>query len=83
MGWRHDALPELAVFEGQQLTAVELLEWAGGDVADGMVAVSFVFAGRRLTISNALDENGLEFGAPHRNYRIHPLRDPGIRRGCW
>ncbi len=73
LGWRHDALPELAVLEGQRLTAVELLEWAGGDVADGMVAVSFVFADERVTISNALDENALELGTPHQSYRRHPL----------
>lgn len=63
-GWRHDALPELAAFQGRQLTAVELLEWAGGDFADGMIAVSFVFADNRVAISNAHDENDLEFGAP-------------------
>ncbi|MEI8406333.1 MULTISPECIES: hypothetical protein [unclassified Kribbella] len=73
LGWRHDARPELAVLEGRQLTAVELLEWTGGDVADGMVAVSFVFADERMTISNALDENALELGAPHHSYRTHPL----------
>jgi hypothetical protein len=69
LGWRHDAMAELAAFESQQLQAVELLEGAGCDVANGMVAVSFVFAGGRMTISNALDENDLEFGAPHVDYR--------------
>jgi hypothetical protein len=73
LAWRHDARPELAVLEGRQLTAVELLEWAGGDVANGMIAVSFVFTDDRLTISNALDENALELGTPHPNYRRHPL----------
>jgi hypothetical protein len=73
LGWRHDTLPELVVLEGQRLTAVELLEWADGDVADGMVAVSFVFADERVTISNALDENDLQLGTPYHGYRRHPL----------
>lgn len=74
LAWRHEARPELEVFKGRQLTAVELLEWTGGDVADSMVAVSFVFTDERLTISNALDENDLELGAPHPAYRRHPVR---------
>ncbi|MGC4938368.1 hypothetical protein [Kribbella sp. DT2] len=74
LGWRHDAVPKLSAVEGRRLTAVELLEWAGGDVADGMVAISFVFDEARVTISNALDENALELGAPHRGYQRHPLQ---------
>lgn len=73
LAWRHDARPELEGLKGRQLTAAELLECAGGDIADGMVAVSFVFADKRLTISNALDENDLELGPPHPSYRRHPL----------
>ncbi len=74
LGWQRDAVPELSALEGRRLTVVELLEWAGGDVADGMVAVSFVFDDERLTISNALDENSLEFGPPNPGYRRHALR---------
>ncbi|WP_433002641.1 hypothetical protein [Kribbella sp. CA-294648] len=73
LAWRPEPRPELEVLKGQQLTAVELLEWAGGDVADRMIAVSFIFTDNRLTISNALDENDLELGAPHPSYRRHPL----------
>ncbi|MEU4389832.1 hypothetical protein [Kribbella sp. NPDC023855] len=73
LAWRHDARPELEIFRGRQLTAVELLEWAGGDIADSMVATSFVFTDDRLTISNALDENALELGTPQASYRRHPL----------
>jgi hypothetical protein len=75
LGWRHDAKEELAAFAGHRLHAVELLEWAGRDAAGGMVAVSFVFTGGRVTISNAMDENGLEFGAPDAGYRRHLLGD--------
>jgi hypothetical protein len=56
---------------GQQLHSVELLEWGGGDVAQGMVAPSFVFERARLTVSNALDENCLEFGDPDHHYVRH------------
>lgn len=56
--------------QGHRLQAVELLEYRGEDVAHGMVAVSFVFPDGRMTISNGLDENLLEFGEP----------DPGFHR---
>ncbi|MGW4212707.1 hypothetical protein ACWEIJ_32310 [Lentzea sp. NPDC004789] len=64
LGWRHDARPETVALQGQQLHSAELLVYAGGDMADGMVAVSFAFPGGRVTISNGLDENSLEFGEP-------------------
>jgi hypothetical protein len=67
-GWRHDAVPELAAFQGHRLQTEELLEWVGRDVAAGMVAPSFVFEHGRLTVSNALDENSLEFGDPDPRY---------------
>ncbi|MEV6560492.1 hypothetical protein AB0M22_32560 [Nocardia sp. NPDC051756] len=73
LSWRHDTRPELVALEGQQLQAIELLEWAGRNVADGMVAVSFIFADDRVTISNGMDENELEFGAPLAEYRSHQL----------
>ncbi|MEU9835263.1 hypothetical protein AB0D67_27340 [Streptosporangium sp. NPDC048047] len=66
--WRDGAPGELAALKGQRLRAVELLEWAGKDMAQGMVAVSFAFPNGRMTIYNALDENGLEFGPPDHRY---------------
>ncbi|WP_143532387.1 hypothetical protein [Saccharothrix sp. ALI-22-I] len=68
LGWRHDARSELAALQGRQLLAAELLEYAGGDIADGMVAVSFAFSDGRVTVSNGLDENSLEFGGPDPGY---------------
>lgn len=69
LGWRHGTRSELTALQAQPLQAVELLEYAGGDMADGMVAVSFAFPGGRVTVSNVLDENGLEFGEPQPSYR--------------
>lgn len=71
--WRQDAPDELAGLCGQRLESVELLEWNGPDLAHGMVAVSFEFASQRLTIYNALDENGLAFGSPDPRDTRHPL----------
>ena len=71
--WRDDVPGELAALHGQRLRAVELLEWAGEDLAHGMVAVSFVFPDDRVTIYNALDENGLDFGTPDHRYTHHRL----------
>ena len=68
---RHNARAELAALRGQRLQAVDLLEYAGGDMADGMVAVSFAFPDGRVTISNGLDDNSLEFGEPTPSYRRH------------
>jgi hypothetical protein len=73
LGWRHDAHPQTVALQGQQLQAAELLVYAGGDMADGMVAVSFAFPDGRLTISNGLDENRLEFGDPVRYRRSSDL----------
>ncbi|WP_406237349.1 hypothetical protein [Nocardia sp. NBC_01009] len=75
LSWRHDTCRELAALEGRQLQAVELLEWTGGDIANGMVAVSFIFADDRVTISNGMDENQLEFRAPPAEYRSHQLHN--------
>ncbi|GAB3808584.1 hypothetical protein [Micromonospora zhanjiangensis] len=73
LAWRHDTSPEIAALPGQTLRVVELLEWTGADVANGMVAVGFTFADGQLTIYNALDENGLAFNPPEPDYRRHPL----------
>lgn len=71
LAWRHDARPELAVLQGQTLEAVKLLHWDGDkyDAANGSIGVSFAFPDGRVTIQNALDENGLEFGEPDPGYR--------------
>ncbi len=71
--WRSDAHPTLSALEGQALLDVELLEWAGQDLARGAVDISFVFAETRLTVFNALDENGLAFSPPEPQHRRHSL----------
>lgn len=74
LAWRECKLDELASVQGQRLQAVELLEWTGDDMAQGMVAVGFLFPHGRLTIYNALDENGIEFGDPDQRYTRQRLR---------
>ncbi|MGW6984226.1 hypothetical protein ACWGE1_33085 [Streptomyces sp. NPDC054932] len=71
--WRADPLPELQALRGLELKAVELLEWTGRDMARGSVDVGFVFETGRVTVFNALDENGLSFAPPDRHQRPHPL----------
>jgi hypothetical protein len=71
--WRQGVPGELAALSGQRLQAVELLEWTSEDMARGMVAVSFTFPDDQVTIYNALDENGMEFGLPDRRYTRHRL----------
>ncbi|WP_344213769.1 hypothetical protein [Nonomuraea bangladeshensis] len=68
LAWREGVPDELASLQGQRLQAVELLEWKGDDLAHGTVAVGFLFPHDRLTIYNALDENGLEFEEPDQRY---------------
>lgn len=72
--WRRDGHPGLRSLEGQVLQDIEILEWTGDDLAHGTVAVSFVFPEARLTVFNALDENGLTLEPPDPRYRRHPLR---------
>lgn len=69
--WRDDAPASLAARHGQRLTEVELLEYVGGDMADGSVALGLRFADDWLTIYNALDENGIEVGEISPQYRRH------------
>lgn len=71
--WRNDAPALLAARHGQRLEAVELLEWTGGDLADGAVALGLRFSNGWLTIYNALDENGMEESDPSPQYRRHLL----------
>lgn len=73
LAWRPDLPGDLAELRGQRLQDVELLEWTGEDMARGTVAVSFAFPDGRVTIYNALDENGMEFGLPDRRYAPHRL----------
>ncbi len=69
--WRDDACLRLVALHGHQLHTVELLEWSGSetDLANNTVAISFGFAHDRITITNAFDENAIEFGPPSPGYR--------------
>jgi hypothetical protein len=69
--WRGGATPDLARLEGQRLREISLLEWQGGDMADGMVAVHLGFDDGQMTVYNALDENGLSFTPPMAQYVSH------------
>ncbi|MFD7628046.1 hypothetical protein ACFV7Q_18755 [Streptomyces sp. NPDC059851] len=71
--WQAAPLPGLQAQLGLPLKEVELLEWTGGDLAQGNVDVSFVFEKSRVTVFNALDENGLSFAPPDRRQRSHSL----------
>jgi hypothetical protein len=69
LAWRPDPLPELHALRGRPLTGVELLEWTAVDLSQGNVDVSFAFEAGRVTVYNALDENGLSFDPPGPNQR--------------
>ncbi|MGP8296399.1 hypothetical protein ACTPOK_00125 [Streptomyces inhibens] len=71
--WRPEPLLKLGALRGQSLKEVELLEWAGGDLAQGNVDVGFAFEVGRVTTFNALDENGLSFDPPGPHQRAHAL----------
>jgi hypothetical protein len=71
LAWRSGAMPDLTRLEGQRLRGISLLEWQGGDLADGMVAVHLRFDDGQLTVYNALDENGLSFTSPMVQYVSH------------
>ncbi|WP_394617451.1 hypothetical protein JNUCC0626_49045 [Lentzea sp. JNUCC 0626] len=73
LAWRDDTHAEAAGLHGRRLDTVELLEFGGDDLAAGMTAVSFVFPADRITVSNGLDENRLEFGEPDPAYLRTPL----------
>ncbi|MCG5219899.1 hypothetical protein [Streptosporangium sp. KLBMP 9127] len=73
LAWREGAFSELAALQGQQLQAVELLEWVEDDMAEGTLSVGFAFPDDWVTIYNALDENGMEFGVPDHRYTRHKL----------
>lgn len=71
--WRHDADSVLAALQGQELHEIELLKHDDDDMAKAMVALGFVFPGGRVTVYNALDTNGLSYGAPSSAYERHAL----------
>ncbi|MEO3808067.1 hypothetical protein ABGB17_03600 [Sphaerisporangium sp. B11E5] len=71
LAWREDVPGELAALRGQRLRGVELFEWTGEDMAQGTVALGFVFLNGRVAIYNALDENGIQFGLPDHQYTRH------------
>ncbi|MFF9067304.1 hypothetical protein ACF09E_18315 [Streptomyces sp. NPDC014891] len=74
--WRADAMPALTSLHGQALESTELLERRGADLARGMVALGFVFPHGRVTVFNALDENGLSFTPPGPGYAVQRMPDP-------
>ncbi|WP_283132720.1 hypothetical protein [Rhizohabitans arisaemae] len=67
---------------GQELREVVLLEWRptrGNDLADGTVAVEFVFDAGRFHIGNGLDENSIDVGEAHPDlvrYRLGRCTQP-------
>ncbi|MFG3157780.1 hypothetical protein ACGF7W_37750 [Streptomyces sp. NPDC048219] len=75
--WRAEPLPELAALQGLPLQGVELLEGTGDNSAQATVDVSFVFHTSRVTVFNALDENGLSFALPGRRLRTLNRTSPG------
>ncbi|GAA0925437.1 hypothetical protein GCM10009560_26910 [Nonomuraea longicatena] len=83
-GWENAELtPEwsdtderLESFLGQELDEVVLLEWRSSsrhDLADGTLAVEFVFGADRFHIANALDENSIDVGDAHPDFVRHRL----------
>lgn len=72
--WRDDAVTKLTRFQTRTVTAVDLLEYQGDDMANGMVAVGIGFGEGYLVVQNNLDENGLAFGPPQREYHAHQIR---------
>ncbi|MFD9078680.1 hypothetical protein [Streptomyces erythrochromogenes] len=73
--WSHRD-DRLEAFVGRRLLGVTLLEWrpTGRDLADGTVALEFVFDAGRLRITNGLDENSIEVGpTPPEFVRYEPV----------
>ncbi|GIF67446.1 hypothetical protein Ais01nite_54810 [Asanoa ishikariensis] len=76
LAWRAEPLADLQHLPGHSLRSIEILEWIGDgqrDMAEGSLAIGFDFAPAWVTIFNALDENGLEYGPPGPHYRRHRL----------
>ncbi|SDX32909.1 hypothetical protein SAMN05421504_1021053 [Amycolatopsis xylanica] len=66
--WRDDVSEGLAALRGQTVRTVMVLERNESEVAIGLV-----FTDGQLTIRNAGDENGLDFGVLDSHYRRHRL----------
>lgn len=81
LAWRDDAFRDVAALEGRALRAVELLDYVDDDMAKGMVALSFVFPHGRITVHNALDENGIEFESPDLRYDRHVVGEADEPKG--
>jgi hypothetical protein len=66
----------LEPFVGLELRDVALLQWRPSsrhDLADGTLAVEFVFDAGRFHIANALDENSIDVGDAHPEFVRHRL----------
>ncbi|MEU4512279.1 hypothetical protein AB0G05_22530 [Nonomuraea wenchangensis] len=65
----------LEPFVGEELREVALLEWrpSSCDLADGTIAVEFVFDTGRFHIANGLDENSIELGEADPEWVRHSL----------
>ena len=72
--WRPAPGPEPAGLRDRPLRDVTLLQLAGAPPTTGAADVSFVFDTGRVTVFNAMDENGLRFDPPGPEQREHPLR---------
>ncbi|WP_069461881.1 hypothetical protein [Actinacidiphila rubida] len=71
--WRPEPFPGLHALRGLPLRVAELLEWTSRDVALGNVDISFAFETGRVTVFNAIDENGVSFDPPGLSQRSHPF----------
>ncbi|MDA0635023.1 hypothetical protein OUY22_16515 [Nonomuraea sp. MCN248] len=83
-GWEYDeftpawsgADERLEPFVGLELREVALLEWRPSsrhDMAEGSIAVEFVFEAGRFHIANALDENSIDVGDAGPEFVRHRL----------
>jgi hypothetical protein len=66
----------LEPFVGLELRDVALLQWRPSsrhDLADGTLAVEFVFDAGRFHIANALDESSIDVGDAHPEFVRHRL----------
>lgn len=71
LAWRPEPIEQLEEVRGQELRHARFLEYAGGTMADGSIALGFTFPAGHLTIYNALDENDFLFGLPSQDWREH------------
>lgn len=64
LSWRDDVPADLVALVGQTVQAAELRPWVGPkrDFANGMVEVHLALTRGEMTVTNALDENGLSIG---------------------